>query len=843
MAEKKYIDPENLVLKLNKEVKNLDISKYEDFIMALCGDREYQMNAIRKSIKFYISDEYDNIQDLVSENYEENDEFNELFDSKDDVVNQLQLKNKLSCTIDFATGTGKTWVMYGVAQILLCEGLVDRVLILCPSKTIKKELLDKFEDFSTADHIKNSLPEDSEIKNPSIVDSSETITEGDICIDNVHKTYSHVSSSIEHSLEGRGEKILVINDEAHHMLNPKSHAGTNDKRSMLEWEKFLKDDKYNFKYILNSTGTPYKGDNYFKDVISRYSIKKAMEEDYIKEINYLDKDESKNWNEKFKAIHENHKEIKNEKYPEAEKHITIFVTDRINRTDEIADEIRDFLISQENISEEEAEEKVIPVTSSSQHEENVKKLETVDEPENPVEWIVSVSMLTEGWDVDNVFQIVPHEKRAFNSRLLISQVLGRGLRVPPEYRDADSPVPEVVIYNHDAWSEEIDDLVRHVAEISKTVTSRVMEDRDEYNFSLYQMNKKKEINKKEEKVAEGEVEIPESLGLKSESTLREQIYVSADSGEESVKKTDVKELIKTYTIDEAVNEIYNNIKLMDLNHDTEFTKEIGKDYIKELLKEELDKIGEDKVTEENLQRAKNAFNVIYRKVTGYRPVIELEYQEPEKISTAEMNNSNISLHELKRNCAIIYSEDSISNCSDEEKEIIQEAINEIKGKYNIKIEEEVNKTPVNLTILSFSNEMEFGKRLKREENAERIDAWVKSRDRGFYSIPYIYRPGTHSKQKHFNPDFIIKKGNDIIIVEIKSDEDTNLKNQAKLKGAEKYFEELNEKIDEHNYHFYFLSPTDYTGFFEDVIRNREYEKRYELHSDLLKKTKSEARSE
>jgi type III restriction enzyme len=55
-------------------------------------------------------------------------------------------------------------------------------------------------------------------------------------------------------------------------------------------------------------------------------------------------------------------------------------------------------------------------------------LNTVDDPVNPVEWIVSVSMLTEGWDVKNVFQIYPHEKRAFNSKLLIAQVLGRGPR-------------------------------------------------------------------------------------------------------------------------------------------------------------------------------------------------------------------------------------------------------------------------------------------------------------------------------------------------------------------------------------------------------------------------------
>ncbi|UKI49542.1 MAG: hypothetical protein L6U99_12975 [Clostridium sp.] len=58
------------------------------------------------------------------------------------------------------------------------------------------------------------------------------------------------------------------------------------------------------------------------------------------------------------------------------------------------------------------------------------RLKTVDDKESQVEWIFSVSMLTEGWDVKRVFQIVPHEERAFNSKLLIAQVLGRGLRVP-----------------------------------------------------------------------------------------------------------------------------------------------------------------------------------------------------------------------------------------------------------------------------------------------------------------------------------------------------------------------------------------------------------------------------
>ena len=81
----------------------------------------------------------------------------------------------------------------------------------------------------------------------------------------------------------------------------------------------------------------------------------------------------------------------------------------------------------------------------------MQELQYVDDKNNPVEWIISVSMLTEGWDVKNVFQIVPWEDRAFNSKLLIAQVLGRGLRIPVGL----SIQPSVRVFNHSSWSKNI----------------------------------------------------------------------------------------------------------------------------------------------------------------------------------------------------------------------------------------------------------------------------------------------------------------------------------------------------------------------------------------------------
>ena len=87
----------------------------------------------------------------------------------------------------------------------------------------------------------------------------------------------------------------------------------------------------------------------------------------------------------------------------------------------------DFLTRKEKIKLEDAENKVLIVTSALKHKKYLPLLRTIDEKSNSYEWVVSVSMLTEGWDVKNVFPIVPMEERAFNSKLLVAQVLGRCL--------------------------------------------------------------------------------------------------------------------------------------------------------------------------------------------------------------------------------------------------------------------------------------------------------------------------------------------------------------------------------------------------------------------------------
>ena len=72
------------------------------------------------------------------------------------------------------------------------------------------------------------------------------------------------------------------------------------------------------------------------------------------------------------------------------------------------------------------------------------------------------------------------------------------------------------------------------------------------------------------------------------------------------------------------------------------------------------------------------------------------------------------------------------------------------------INEFLFKTPVNLVFTNAQPERDFVEYLCKKEITEKIESWIKSRDRGFYSIEYSWRKGDHQKIGNFNPDFIIK---------------------------------------------------------------------------------------
>ena len=109
-------------------------------------------------------------------------------------------------------------------------------------------------------------------------------------------------------------------------------------------------------------------------------------------------------------------------------------------------------------------------------------------------------------------------------------------------------------------------------------------------------------------------------------------------------------------------------------------------------------------------------------------------------------------------------------------------------------------------------------------------------DQSFYTIEYSFKPGSHSLTRKFSPDFFIKKGSDIIVIEIKSPGDAKEQNVAKNRVALKYFDELNKKLKgKQTYHFTFLSIEDYTAFFKALKEKKFKMPKSGLQADLESK--------
>lgn len=124
--------------------------------------------------------------------------------------------------------------------------------------------------------------------------------------------------------------------------------------------------------------------------------------------------------------------------------------------------------------------RAIQVDSSrtgADEEAMIERLLKVEHADEPTEIVIHVNMLKEGWDVTNLYTIVP--LRAANARTLIEQSIGRGLRLPYGRRTGVSAVDRLNIVAHDRFQEIIDEanrpdsLIRlHVVELDPGAMGR-----------------------------------------------------------------------------------------------------------------------------------------------------------------------------------------------------------------------------------------------------------------------------------------------------------------------------------------------------------------------------------
>lgn len=205
----------------------------------------------------------------------------------------------------------------------------------------------------------------------------------------------------------------------------------------------------------------------FKNVIYSYPLSNAMEDGFVKEPAVATREnfDIKNYDEggleRLKLedgvrIHENTK-VELEVYarengvPIVKPFMLVIAkdTDHANALVELMEDGSFF--------EGRYKSKVITVHSAlkgEERDETVEQLIHVERPDNPTEIVIHVNMLKEGWDVTNLYTIVP--LRAANSRTLVEQSIGRGLRLPYGKRTGVGAVDRLTIVSHDKFQEIVD---------------------------------------------------------------------------------------------------------------------------------------------------------------------------------------------------------------------------------------------------------------------------------------------------------------------------------------------------------------------------------------------------
>ena len=962
-SQKKRGKRTRTVEKLNLSEHTLDVnirkcryekfrfSDVEDYVRAVSGGREYQYQAIKQTMIYLWGGGYKNVSELALENFERKSHIKQRFGTKELMLGNLPLPDRLSGVVHMATGTGKTWAIFTVAYLSIVMGLTKRVLVLGPSSTIIEEgLRDKFRGFIDNKAWNDLLPKEYQGKVVTLASDNDAIEDNTIVIENINAVFTF--GGIQDTFFHTTDEVLVLSDEVHHAYSHLKFTsagtgleldtalgkeGTGDARDERLWMQFLlgvgrygdamyrrADGGHKITRHIGFTGTPYNSDDFFADVLFDYNVRTAIEQKYIKDINPIIRTETDEgaiqWTtfKKFEVVLNNHIDNTAE-YSYVKdgrrqvKPITVFYCPTIANANARTEEFVRFLAqwerekngAEESVTEleQKARERVICVTGANKDRETKAKLDAIEEIDpnkvgGKVEFIFSVSKLLEGWDVDNVFQIVPMEEKVFNSKLLISQVMGRGLRIPRNVAHADilTKYPMLTVTNHESFAEHVQELVYAVTHSDMFIVSEPLIegggefDRSQHHFSLFNLSylsgmKVEDVEESEQK----EIQIRELLLTKYADT--ESAIIEYGKG---VKTYGLQK--KKVSVDFIVDTLYRRFKNRE-HEGAHFDFGQGEqrrcpteDEIRKTIIDAMEKAGiaHNELVDDNRKQIDLYFNQFLPKGKKKRVIVNV-LGDVEPVTTKAIERGSLRVGELERDAAAFLSENYEQEVDEKTKAVlryvaegrgisVQQSLafadptgllgmhgeyvrtlvdNDQRPPYIVN--PSVFKSPQSTLLVSHYPEKEFVFRLL--ENAEYVDSWVKSPDKGFYSIDYEYWKGGKDRvRRGFNPDFfiridlgryittLIKAGMSdnidelralqdrgveelVRVVEIKSDEDDDKATPAKAEWATRHFEALNKKLREVNpvdiheehrpflkqyYTFDLLRPSGYATWFADL---------------------------
>lgn len=381
-----------------------------------------------------------------------------------------------------ATGVGKTRLMGAFISYLHLAHGIDNFFVLAPNLTIYNKLIADFTP-NTLKYVFKGIAEFA-TNPPAIITGDnyegmagtlfDALLRCKVNIFNISKINAevrggkaprikrlseYIGQSYFDFLAGLPDLVLLM-DESHRYRASAGIRAINELKPVLG---------------LELTATPFveaaKGPLAFKNVVFDYPLGKAMADGFVKDpavVTRKDFDPKGMSGEAIELLkledgirlHESVK-VELETYalqtdnPVVKPFLLVIARDTTHAGQLLK------LIQSDEFFEGRYREKVIQVDSSktgAEEDEMIARLLKVESPEEPTEIVIHVNMLKEGWDVTNLYTIVP--LRAANARILIEQSIGRGLRLPYGKRTGVNAVDRLNIVAHDRFQEIVNEASR-----------------------------------------------------------------------------------------------------------------------------------------------------------------------------------------------------------------------------------------------------------------------------------------------------------------------------------------------------------------------------------------------
>ena len=389
-----------------------------------------------------------------------------------------------------ATGVGKTRLM-GAMIAYLHEAHGNKIfVVIAPNLTIYEKLISDFSDPQSKKYVFRGIA--AFASTPPIIVTGETYQSGKGVVSNdlfknsvvinifniaklTAKDKGHLAAGDSKAKVARIRRIsemiggsyfsylascddlVVLMDEAHRYRADAGASAINELKPVLGIE-------------LTATPRVVKGQKEipFNNIALEYNLASAMKDGFVKEpaiatrkgFNITEHLKDSPELEHLKLndgalIHENTKAAlanyaQNHNKDVVKPFMLVVAADKAH-----ADELQAYMES-ESFRKGAYKGKIVKVysgMSAAEDEKMVGQLLEIEKPGNEVEIVIHVNKLSEGWDVTNLYTIVP--LRAANSVNLVEQSIGRGLRLPYGERTGDEAVDTLTVVSHDHYAEII----------------------------------------------------------------------------------------------------------------------------------------------------------------------------------------------------------------------------------------------------------------------------------------------------------------------------------------------------------------------------------------------------